>query len=198
MTNEEAVEIIRFLLNDQLYYQRCGVRSYDDKRETKRRLAFLHAVKALRNQPQRILYLCDGYGCPGCEAGTNPDHECKHTTDIAHAKNFEAMTNEETGEVLGYYEKPEHVIAQINFDKEQQKKFADEAAEKIKEQIESGELVVKESCRPVIIHHNGRDFNGYFDSSRMLLFGSYLAAEVANDFGFTWTEVEEEDENHES
>lgn len=54
MTNEEAVEIFRFLLNEQLYYQRCVARSYDDKRETKRRLAFLHAVKALRNQHEEI------------------------------------------------------------------------------------------------------------------------------------------------
>ena len=142
-------------------------------------------------EPQKILYLCDGHGCPGCEEGTNIDNNCKHTTDIAHAKNFEAMTSGETGEVIGYYEKPEHVIAQINFDEDKQKEFADEAARRIREEIENGELVVKESCRPVIIHHNGRDFNGYFDSSRNLLFGSYLAAEAANDFGFTWTEVEE-------
>lgn len=149
-------------------------------------------------EPNRVLYLCDGHGCDGCEAKTNEDHHCKHTSDITHARNFEAMTNEETGEVVGYYEKPEHVVAQINFDEDKQKEFADEAAQRIREEIENGELVVKESCRPVIIHHNGRDFNGYFDSSRMLLFGSYLAAEVANDFGFTWTEVEEEDKNHES
>ena len=142
-------------------------------------------------EPMRIIYLCDDHGCPGCEAGTNPDHKCKHTTDIAHAKNFEAMLNEETGEVVGYYEKDEHIIAQFNFNKEHQKQFADEAAQRIREEIENGELVVKESCQPVIIHHNGRDFNGYFDRSRNLLFGSYLAAEVANDFGFTWTEVDD-------
>ena len=141
-------------------------------------------------EPMRIIYLCDDHGCPGCDAGTNPDHECKHTTDIAHAKNFEAMLNEETGEVVGYYEKPEHVIAQVNITDEYQE-LVDEAAQSLKDQIENGELIVKNSCRPVIIHHNGRDFNGYFDSSRLLLFGSYLAAEVANDFGFTWTEVEE-------
>ena len=143
----------------------------------------------LESSPE-VIYLCDDHGCPGCEAGTNPDHECKHTTDIAHAKNFEAMLNEETGEVVGYYEKPEHVIAQVNITDEYQD-LVDEASRRLKDQIESGEIIVKNSCRPVIIHHNGRDFNGYFDSSRMLLFGSYLAAEVANDFGFTWTEVEE-------
>ena len=143
-------------------------------------------------EPMRIIYLCDDHGCPGCEAGTNPDHECKHTTDIAHAKNFEAMLNEETGEVVGYYEKPEHFkpIAQVNITDEYQE-LVDEAAQSLKDQIENGELIVKNSCRPVIIHHNGRDFNGYFDISRNLLFGSSLAAEVANDFGFTWTEVEE-------
>ena len=149
-------------------------------------------------EPDRVLYLCDGHGCPGCEAGTNPDHECKHTTDIAHAKNFEAMTNEATGEVVGYYEKDEHIIAQINFDEDKQKEFADEAAQRIREQIENGELVVKDSLQPVIIHHNGRDFSGYFDISRGILFASYLFEDVAKDFGFTWTEVEEEDENHES
>ena len=149
-------------------------------------------------ESNRVLYLCDGHGCPGCEAGTNPDHECKHTTDIAHAKNFEAMTNEATGEVVGYYEKDEHIIAQINFDEDKQKEFADEAAQRIREQIENGELVVKDSLQPVIIHHNGRDFSGYFDISRGILFASYLFEDVAKDFGFTCTEVEEEDENHES
>lgn len=136
------------------------------------------------------LYLCDGHGCDGCEEGKNEDKHCQHTSDITHARNFDAVTNED-GEILGYMEKPEHVIAQINFDEDKQKEFADEAAQRIREEIENGELVVKESCQPVIIHHNGRDFNGYFDRSRNLLFGSYLAAEVANDFGFTWTEVDE-------
>ena len=148
-------------------------------------------------EPMRIIYLCDDHGCPGCEAGTNPEHECKHTTDIAHAKNFEAMLNEETGEVVGYYEKPEHIIAQFTFNKDKQKEFADEAAQRIREEIENGELIVKNSCRPVIIHHNGRDFEGYYDSSRNLLFGSSLAAEVAEEFGFTWSEIEE-NENQES
>ena len=143
----------------------------------------------------RILYLCDGQGCPGCEEGTNIDNNCKHTTDIAHAKNFEAMLNEETGEVVGYYEKPEHVVGyQINgykFDEDKQKELADEAAQRIREEIENGELVVKDSLQPVIIHHNGRDFSGYFDTSRGILFASYLFEDVAKDFGFTWTEVEE-------
>ena len=153
----------------------------------------LNAITKIElESPLRVIYLCDDHGCPGCEAGTNPDHECKHTTDIAHAKNFEAMLNEETGEVVGYYEKPEHFkpIAQVNITDEYQE-LVDEAAQSLKDQIENGELIVKNSCRPVIIHHNGRDFNGYFDISRNLLFGSSLAAEVANDFGFTWTEVEE-------
>lgn len=159
----------------------------------------LNAITKIElESPQRIIYLCDNHGCPGCEAGTNPDHECKHTSDIAHAKNFEAMTNEETGEVVGYYEKDEHVIAQINFDKEQQKKFSDEAAQRLRDEIERGDLVLKSEVRPVIIHHNGRDTEGYFDFSRMLLFGSYMTAEMCEEFGFTWTEVEEEDKNHES
>lgn len=153
----------------------------------------------IENEPARVLYLCDLCGCKGCEEGQNEDNHCQHTSDIAHATNFDVMKNED-GEVLGYVEKPERFkpIAQVNFDKEQQKRFSEEAAQRIREEIENGELIVKNSCRPVIIHHNGRDFNGYFDSSRMLLFGSYIAAEVANDFGFTWTEVEEEDNNHES
>ena len=144
----------------------------------------------------RILYLCDGHGCPGCEEGTNIDNNCKHTTDIAHAKNFEAMT-EPNGEIVGYYEKNEHVIAQVKFEEDKLKEFADEAAQRLRDEIDRGEVVLKSAVRPVIIHHNGRDFNGYFDSSRNLLFGSSLAAEVANDFGFTWTEVEE-NENQES
>lgn len=150
------------------------------------------------NEPNRVLYLCDLCGCKGCEEGQNEDNHCQHTSDIAHATNFDALINQ-SGEVC-YVEKPARFkpIAQVNFDDEKLKELSQEAAMKMQEKIENGDLVVKESCRPVIIHHNGRDFNGYFDSSRMLLFGSYLAAEVANDFGFTWTEVEEEDKNHES
>lgn len=153
----------------------------------------------IENEPTRVLYLCDLCGCKGCEEGQNEDNHCQHTSDIAHATNFDVMKNED-GEIFGYVEKPERFkpIAQINFDKEQQKQFSEEAAQRIREQIENGELVVKESCRPVIIHHNGRDTEGYFDFSRMLLFGSYMTAEMCEEFGFTWTEVDEEDKNHES
>ena len=141
----------------------------------------------------RILYLCDGHGCSGCEEGTNVDGNCRHTTDINHAKNFEALMLDNPGEIVGYYEKPEHVIAQVNITDEYQD-LVDEVSRRLKDQIESGEIIVKNSCRPVIIHLNGRDCNGYFDSSRNLLFGSYLAAEVANEFGFTWNYSDDESE----
>ena len=142
--------------------------------------------------------MSDLCGCKGCEEGQNEDNHCQHTSDIAHATNFDALINQ-SGEVC-YVEKPARFkpIAQVNFDDEKLKELSQEAAMRMQDKIERGDLVLKSAVRPVIIHHNGRDFNGYFDSSRMLLFGSYLAAEVANDFGFTWTEVEEDNKNHES
>lgn len=50
MTNEDAIKIIRGLLNYQLYLQRRIACPYDDISETRYRLALLHAVKALRHQ----------------------------------------------------------------------------------------------------------------------------------------------------
>lgn len=151
------------------------------------------------NEPNRVLYLCDLCGCKGCEEGQNEDNHCQHTSDIAHATNFAVMKNED-GEVFGYVEKPERFkpIAQINFDEEQLKQFSDEEAQRLRDEIERGELVLKSEVQKVIIHHNGRDTVGYYDRTRELLFGGFLTLDQCEKFGFTWTEVEEEDKNHES
>ena len=55
MDNREAIKIIRDELNGQLHYQHIvKIRDYSDPREYKRRLAHLHAVKALNNELQWI------------------------------------------------------------------------------------------------------------------------------------------------
>jgi len=55
MDNREAIKIIRNELNAQLHYQQIvKIRDYSDPREYKRRLAHLHAVKALNNKLQWI------------------------------------------------------------------------------------------------------------------------------------------------
>ena len=55
MDNREAIKIIRAELNGQLHYQHIvKIRDYSDPREYKRRLAHLHAVKALNNELQWI------------------------------------------------------------------------------------------------------------------------------------------------
>lgn len=150
-------------------------------------------------EPTRVLYLCDLCGCKGCEEGLNEDNHCQHTSDIAHATNFDAVMNED-GVVFGYVEKPERFkpIAQVNFDDEKLKELSQEAARRMQDKIDSGELVLKSEVQKVIIHHNGRDTVGYYDRTRELLFGGFLTLDQCEKFGFTWTEVEEEDKNHES
>lgn len=48
-----------------------------------------------------VLYLCDKKAC----GEICPDSECNHTLNIEHAVNFEAVMDEETGDVLYYQEK---------------------------------------------------------------------------------------------
>ena len=50
MTNSEAIKILRYELNYQLWVQPRIFRDYKDPRETKRRLAHLKAVRALRKE----------------------------------------------------------------------------------------------------------------------------------------------------
>ena len=50
MTNREAIDILRRELNDQLCRQPLILRDYKDPRETKRRLARLKAIQALRRE----------------------------------------------------------------------------------------------------------------------------------------------------
>ena len=45
---------------------------------------------------QKILYICDGKRCDN----KNGCGECKHTTDITHAKNFKATTVECNGRII--------------------------------------------------------------------------------------------------
>lgn len=44
----------------------------------------------------KVFYLCDRRACESCNSIA--DGECKHTTDIGHAKNFELIGN-------GFFEK---------------------------------------------------------------------------------------------
>lgn len=42
----------------------------------------------------KIFYLCDRRACESCNAHTDGRPECKHTTDVRHAKNFRMFGND--------------------------------------------------------------------------------------------------------
>lgn len=84
MTDKETVEIIRRELNSQLYdINILKLRDYSDPRVIKRRLAYLHAIKALKkNMEKNVLYLCKYHKEP---------HYCKHTSRLEDALNFKEI-----------------------------------------------------------------------------------------------------------
>lgn len=52
----------------------------------------------------KVLYLCDK-NKPDCEKTNCSEEFCCRTTDVNHAINFEKVTDEVTGEIVGYVEK---------------------------------------------------------------------------------------------
>lgn len=66
----------------------------------------------------KVLYLCNRRQCEGCSYP-----ECKHTTDIFHAKNFVEHYSKEKG--LWYEEVEETVLEEASYDAETPSECAD-------------------------------------------------------------------------
>lgn len=55
--------------------------------------------KEIEQQPcENVTYICDGKKCPECST------QCRHTTDISHAKNFKPVMSIDGETILGYEE----------------------------------------------------------------------------------------------
>lgn len=68
--------------------------------------------------------------------------------------------------------------------------------ETLKKAIENGEVYLApapvQATVPILIHHSGKTFPGYNDTSRKLIFASAISEELAEQFGWTWEEAEEQ------
>lgn len=66
--------------------------------------AIQSGVDAIEENTRKVCYLCDT-NKPDCEKTNCSEEFCHHTTDVNHAINFEKVTDEVTGEIIGYMEK---------------------------------------------------------------------------------------------
>jgi len=84
-----------------------------------------------------ILYLCDRKACENCSP------ECRHTTDIYHAVNFEKC------EGGGYWEKDKKPLLVMKTDRLLKKEVIDRIRNDLKQQIEEGLVVVDGSITEI-------------------------------------------------
>ena len=108
---------------------------------------------------------------------------------------------QDTDEIIHMYEEVidlvekgyrEHCFAPIVFNEEKMQEIIDD----LKQKIENGEVYLApapvQATVPILIHHSGKTFPGYNDTSRKLIFASSISEELAEQFGWTWEEAEEQ------
>lgn len=163
ITRQEAAEIVRTF------------REVMDTPVTEHREILLGAldmaIEELEKDPKSVVYLCKYH---------KEGHECKHTSRIEDALNFEEVA---PGKFVEVEKIPVNIIPY-------------DLADELREKIEDGEVYLApapvEATTAIMIHNSGRTFRGFHDKNRHLIFGSYMSEEIAEQFGWTWEEAEEQ------
>jgi hypothetical protein len=84
----------------------------------------------------------------------------------------------------------------IKLAKESDEEKIQKIIDDLKKKIENGEVYLApapvQATVPILIHHSGKTFPGYNDTARKLIFASAISEELAEQFGWTWEEAEEQ------
>lgn len=163
MTRQQAAEIVRTF------------REVMDTPVTEHREILLGAldmaIEELEKNPKSVIYLCKYH---------KEGHECKHTTRIEDALNFEEVA---PGKWVEVEKIPVNIIPA-------------DLADELREKIANGEVHLApapvQATVPILIHHSGKTLPGYNDTARKLIFASAISEELAQQFGWTWEEAEEQ------
>ena len=133
--------------------------------------AGIDAIEELEKDSKSVIYLCKYH---------KEGHECKHTSRIEDALNFEEVA---PGKGVEVDKIPVNIIP-------------DDLADELREKIANGEVHLApapvQATVPILIYHSGRTFPGYNDIARKLIVASAISEELAEQFGWTWEEAEEQ------